>query len=56
MPFEDKKERICLAYYIDVDSANEITEANALSLEFINKVSLWFLKLYNLIVKLCSLQ
>lgn len=42
VPFEEKQEFLSLIYYVDVDSVDEITEANALSLKFINKVSFGF--------------
>lgn len=56
LPFEKKQELISLVYYVEVVSEDEITEASTLSLEFVNKVSLWFLKLYNLIVHLFNLR
>lgn len=40
--FEEKQEFISLAYYVGVESVDEITGANCLSLEFIDKVSFWF--------------
>ncbi|CAL4901590.1 unnamed protein product [Urochloa decumbens] len=38
VPFDAKKEFTSLLYYVSVDSEAEITQANALSLEFIKKV------------------
>jgi hypothetical protein len=53
VPFEKKQELISLVYYMQLESENEITASSALSLEFVNKVSPRFPKLYNCLMLNC---